>query len=149
MASRAAIERVLRAYPRVFFACHVRHVPDPRAGRMLTARQREVLDHLSDRHGMGMRQLAAHMGVTASTMSITVDRLVQRGFVVRAIGAEDRRRVELRLTPAGLRVRGPQEVLDASLVGEMLDRLGAEEREQALRGLEMLASAAAALTTRA
>jgi DNA-binding MarR family transcriptional regulator len=96
---------------------------------------------------MGVRQLAAHMGVTASTMSITVDRLVQRGYVIRAVGAEDRRRVELRLTPAGLRVRGPQEVLDAALVGDMIDLLGPQERERALFGLELLASAAARLTS--
>jgi DNA-binding MarR family transcriptional regulator len=136
------VHRVLRAYPQVFFACHVRHVPDPRVQRLLTARQREVIDHLSDVHGIGMRQLAAHMGVTASTMSITVDRLVQRGYVVRAVDAGDRRRVELRLTQAGVRLRGAQEVLDSSRVAEMLERMPPEEQDEAVRGLERLAAAA-------
>jgi DNA-binding MarR family transcriptional regulator len=142
MTSRA-VERVMRAYPQVFFACHVRHLPDPRTRRMLTARQREVLEHLSDVRGMNLRQLAWHTGVTASTMSITIDRLVQRGFVVRAVDAADRRRVELRLTAAGVRIRGAQEVLDAGRVATMLAGLAPHTREAAVRGLEQLAGAAA------
>jgi DNA-binding MarR family transcriptional regulator len=138
----SAAERVLRAYPQIFFACHVRHIPDPRTKRLLTSRQREVLDHLSDDHSMGMRQLAAHMGVTSSTMSITIDRLVQRGYVVRDVANDDRRRVELRLTQAGVRLRGAQEVLDAARVSEMLERLSPSDADDALRGLETLADAA-------
>jgi len=145
MSRQRSVQRVLRAYPQVYFACHVRHIPDPRTKRLLTSRQREVLDHLSDAHGIGMRQLAAHMGVTPSTMSITVDRLVQRGYVVRAVDANDRRRVELRLTQAGVRLRGAQEVLDASRVGLMLQHLAPEVMEDALRGLELLARAAGSM----
>ena len=75
-------------------------------------------------------------------MSLTVDRLVRGGHVVREKDPEDRRRVCLRLTPAGLRIKNMQKVLDPERVHAMLAELSPEDREAGLRGLEVLASAA-------
>jgi DNA-binding MarR family transcriptional regulator len=82
------------------------------------------------------------MGVTAATMSLTVDRLEKKGYVVRLRDIADRRRVHLRLTSAGVRVREASSVLDAPLVEAMVARLSDEERDAAVRGLELLARAA-------
>src|SRR6476620_6012648 len=71
------VQTVLRCYPRIYFACHTRHVRDPRSGNLLSVHQASVLDHLDDVEPTGLRDLATHMGVTASTMSLTVDRLVR------------------------------------------------------------------------
>ncbi|MGQ0703634.1 MAG: MarR family winged helix-turn-helix transcriptional regulator [Gemmatimonadales bacterium] len=147
MTTARAVAQLLRDYPEIFFACHVRHVPDPGIRRQLTARQREVLDHLSDEHGMTVRQLAGHAGVSPSTMSIMVDRLVARGLVARREDPADRRRVELRLTPKGLRLRGKQEVLDRTRVRRLLAELTASERKHALDGLGLLARAARRVMT--
>jgi DNA-binding MarR family transcriptional regulator len=75
-------------------------------------------------------------------MSLTVDRLERGGYVRRARSTEDRRRVDLRLTPAGLRIKQQQKVLEPELISAMLRRLGDRPRAQALKGLELLASAA-------
>jgi DNA-binding MarR family transcriptional regulator len=82
------------------------------------------------------------MGVTASTMSITVDRLVRGGYVVRERAEDDRRRLDLRLTPAGVGIKRQKKVLEPELVAAVLARLSDRRRAQALRGLELLAGAA-------
>jgi DNA-binding MarR family transcriptional regulator len=135
-------EIVLRCYPRIYFACHRRHVRDDKTKAVLSAHQASVLDHLDDVEGTNLLDLARHMGVTASTMSLMVDRLERGGHVNRQRSKEDRRRVVLRLTPAGLRIKRQQKVLEPKLVEAMLARLDENAREQALRGLEVLADAA-------
>lgn len=141
-ATRTAVEDVMALYPRIFFACHTRHVRDETTDTRLTAHQASILDHLDEVHPVGLGELAEHMGVTASTMSIHIDRLAGFGYVDRARDPEDGRRVELRLTDDGARVRDAKTVLDADRVERLLGRLGEAERRDAVRGLELLASAA-------
>lgn len=138
----AAVRRLLEAYPKIFFACHVRHVRDPETGKELSAHQASILDHLDDRQPTSLMVLARHMGVTASTMSLTVDRLVRSGHLLREKDAADARRVCLRLTADGLRIKSMQKVLDPECVHDLLARLSPEDREAGLRGLELLARAA-------
>ncbi len=136
------VRRLLELYPRIFFACHTRHVRDPHSRTRLSAHQASILDHLDDVEPTSLTGLARHMGVTASTMSLGVDRLVRHGYVVRARDPDDGRRVLLRLTTAGERIKEVQSVLEPDRVKAMLDRLSADEQTQALRGLGLLARAA-------
>lgn len=135
-------ERLLRDYPRIFFACHARHVRDPESGRDLSRNQASILSHLDEVEPTSVSELAEHMGVTVSTMSLSVKRLVRQGYVVRARSPEDRRVVELRLSDSGVRVREAARVLEPRLVEELLGQLAPEEREAALQALERLAEAA-------
>jgi DNA-binding MarR family transcriptional regulator len=143
--SQPEVETVLRCYPQIYFACHKRHVRDPQTQEVLSGHQASVLDHLDDVHPTPLFDLARHMGVTASTMSLTIDRLVRGGYVVRERSSEDRRRLDLRLTPAGLRIKKQQKVLEPELVASVLSRLDERKRKQALRGLELLAEASRAM----
>jgi DNA-binding MarR family transcriptional regulator len=136
------VRRLLEHYPRIFFACHQRHRRDPQTGRRLSAHQASILDHLDEVEPTGLLELARHMGVTPGTMSIAVERLVRRGFVRRSPDARDGRRVCLRLTPAGVRVKEASSVLEPARVRGMLAQLPKEEREAALAGLALLARAA-------
>jgi DNA-binding MarR family transcriptional regulator len=136
------VARVLAAYPRIYFACHRRHVYDAEERRLVSAHQASILDHLDAVESTVLSDLANHMGVTASTMSLAVDRLERNGYVTRERDAADGRRVRIRLTDAGVRVRQANSVLDPALVAEMLDQLPAAQRREALRGLELLARAA-------
>jgi DNA-binding MarR family transcriptional regulator len=88
--------------------------------------------------------LAGHMGVTAATMSISIDRLERKGYVVRLKDAKDRRRVHVRLTTAGVRVREASSVLDPARVEALVARLNDDERTRAIEGLGLLARAAEA-----
>jgi DNA-binding MarR family transcriptional regulator len=138
-------ETVLRCYPQIYFACHRRHVRDEQTEAVLSAHQASVLDHLDDVDATSVVALARHMGVTASTMSLTVDRLERGGYVTRTRSEGDRRRVNLLLTPAGVRIKRQQKVLEPDLVEAMLQRLDEGTRAEALRGLELLAAASSEL----
>jgi DNA-binding MarR family transcriptional regulator len=138
------VAAVFRDYPRIFLSCHREHVRDPKSGTLLSGNQVSILDHLDPMHATSLNGLAKHMGVTASTMSIAVDRLVKLGYVVRELDEADRRRVRLRLTDAGVRVCAESSVLEPELVREMLDHLSPAERREALKGLALLARAALA-----
>jgi DNA-binding MarR family transcriptional regulator len=139
---RDDVRSLMRWYPRIFFACHTRHVRDPGSARVLSAHQASILDHLDDQDGVTLGWLASHMGVTPGTMSVHVDRLVEKGYVRKGRDKEDGRRVLLRITGAGLRVREAKSVLDEARVREMLKGLEPAVRERALDGLRVLAEAA-------
>ncbi len=135
-------QRLLDAYPRIFLACHVRHVRDPKTNRVLTGNQVEILDHLAATGAIGLNPLARHMGVRAATMSVSIDRLVGLGYVARVESSTDRRKVELSLTGQGRRIVEEHSVLDPERIDGLLEELSQQEREEALAGLERLAGAA-------
>jgi DNA-binding MarR family transcriptional regulator len=139
---RAAVETVLECYPAIFFACHRKHVRDEKSHCALSAHQASVLDHLDAVQPTHLHELAGHMGITPSSMSLMVDRLEKGGFIRRARDPHDARRVNLRLTAAGLRIQEQQKVLDPQLVEAMLRRLPSDQRNAALAGLRTLAQAA-------
>lgn len=136
------VMRLLTSYPKIFFACHVRHVRDPESENVLTARQASILDHLDPDEPLSLNGLARHMGVTPATMCVAVDRLERQGYLSRVRAGDDRRRVLLRLTPAGLKLRESQSVLEPERVRGLLAMLSPEEADRALAGLEQLGEAA-------
>lgn len=137
--------RLLDLYPRIFFACHERHVRDPKTQRLVSEHQASILAHLDEVHAMSLSKLAAHMGVTAGTMSVAVTRLVRLGYVRRRRDRIDTRRILLTLTGAGVRLRDAQSVLAPHRVRGLLALLTAPERREALHGLGLLARAAGSL----
>ncbi len=136
------VDQLMEFYPRIFFACHTRHVRDDNSGKTLSAHQASILDHLDEIEPTGLNDLAGHMGVTPSTMCLTVDRLVRDGYVKRGPDPRDGRRVALRITKSGAKIRDKKTVLDRDLVRGMLSRLEPAVRIEALRGLGILAQAA-------
>lgn len=145
MALQREIEAVLDNYPRIYFACHLRHVRDEATGQKLSAHQASLLDHLDPVDGTSVLELARHMAVSPPTMSLALDRLAQRGYLRRAKDERDGRRVLVFLTPAGEAIKRQRKVLEPELVGALLDRLDKQQRQQALAGLRLLGQAAAAL----
>ena len=137
-----AVDSILRDYPRIYFACHRRHTRDPLTDDLVSEKQSQILDHLDEVQSLSLGTLAEHMGVTAGTMSIGIDRLVKRGYVTRVPDAVDRRRVHLRLTAAGARVCEAHSVLDPELIDAMVASLAPDDRDRALAGLTLLSKAA-------
>jgi DNA-binding MarR family transcriptional regulator len=133
------VRRLQVAYPAIFLACHRQHVREDGGGHSVTERQASVLDHLDERRPTTLSKLAEHMGVSRSTMSITVWRLVRGGYVTRRKSLQDGRSVALTLTRSGARVRDENAVLNPELVRQILRKMRADEAEVALRGIECLA----------
>lgn len=70
--------------------------------RQLTAPQFRVLELLRRAPGQSLAAVAEHLGVRSATASFMVGRLVRQGLVRRARHAQERRRVVLTLTDAGM-----------------------------------------------
>ena len=133
------VRRLQNAYPAIFLACHQRHLREDGRGNTLTERQASVLDHLDMKTPTTLSKLAEHMGVSRSTMSITVSRLVRGGYIARKKNVEDTRSVELTLTREGVNVREENALLNPERVREIFRKMKPDEVETALRGIESLA----------
>lgn len=136
------LSRILEAYPVVHHACRRRQVRDRASGRTVSAHQATILGHLDRSTGLTLGQLAAHMGVTPATMSLLASRLTHASLIRRERDPEDGRRVLLRLTPQGLRIRSEHSLLDPERVRRVLDQLNPAERSLGAEGLTALARAA-------
>ena len=101
-----------------------------------------MLSHLDREIALSPRLLASHLGVTASTLSAVISRLLRLGYITSTPNNQDKRKRELRLTAAGAEASASTSVLDAQRVQFMLGKLKADERKEALRGLALLARAA-------
>jgi MarR family transcriptional regulator, organic hydroperoxide resistance regulator len=144
----AQTRRLLDAYPAIFLACHRRHVREDERGKAITEHQASVLDHLDAARPTTLSKLAEHMGVSRSTMSITVARLVRDGYIARRRDPNDSRCVGLTLTRVGLRIKEQNTILDPDLLRDMFRLIPAEELETALQGIERLAKSARVLLQR-
>ncbi len=82
------------AYPTIYLACHREHVHADEQGNRITEHQASVLDHLDIVRPTTPSRLAEHMGVSRSTMSSTVSRLVHTGLLVRKRARNDGRHAD-------------------------------------------------------
>src|SRR5690348_7458142 len=97
------MHRLLQSYPKIYLACHTRHLRDDETGRTLSPRLGSILDHLDVQPPLTLSTLAKHLDVTESTVSIQIGKLAGAGYVRRIRDSQDRRRVIVRLTSAGKR----------------------------------------------
>ena len=102
----------------------------------LSAAQLFVLERLAEGPVGSMAELAGRTLTDASSVSVVVQRLTERGLVLRATATDDARRTTLRLSAAGRRLlqgapRSPQADLIAAI-----EQLAAGERKELERLLE-------------
>lgn len=67
----------------------------------MTVAQAATLEVLADSDGLRLGELGRRLGIAPSTLSRNLDRLVERGFVVRGPDPEDRRALRAELTNDG------------------------------------------------
>jgi DNA-binding MarR family transcriptional regulator len=144
----ADYEILLDALARIQHACRPRFAQDPEGGVRISAHQGRVLAFLDQGDPTMVGELAEHLGVTPSTMSLTLKRLEEAGYVRRDRDPLDRRVTNVRLTEAGVRARDAQRELDPERLDRLLGLLGPEARPEALRALALLADGADRLLRR-
>lgn len=90
----------------------------------LTIEHWRVLSVLLADPGQPMSTLAEAAALPAASLTRHVDKLVERGLVVRRIHPDDRRRIVTALSPVGIavaeRVRTEERQIEAVLLGELL-----------------------------
>lgn len=138
----AQVDAVLAAYPALHAAWRRRAVREEASGRRLSNHLAGILDHLDGAEPVTAGDLAQRLGVTPATVSIQLNRLVRLRLVTRQRDESDGRRVLLRLTEGGARLRSRRSLLDPDRVRAALERLDGPEREAAITGLRALVRAA-------
>ncbi len=107
------------------------------------SRQELIAVRLLGYHGrLTMTELAEEAGVAAATMTGIVDRLVGRGLVKRQRRRNDRRVVEVSLTPSGGEAFVDCVEIHMRLAREMLQALDAGEQEAMLATLRKITGVA-------
>ena len=92
----------------------------------LTQKQCAVLELIAANPQVSQIDMAAALGMDRATMMALVDRLDDRGLVLRTASARDRRRQELSLTGGGKALLREAAVRIAVHEKSFVDRLGAE-----------------------
>ena len=91
----------------------------------LSLEQWRVMSALADEPGLPMSTLATTAVLPNASLTRHVDKLVERGLVVRRIHPEDRRRVVTALSPVGTtvaqRLRAEEHRIEAALAIELGD----------------------------
>lgn len=103
--------------------------------------QLRALTILREMDVANLAQLAEGMGVTVSTTSRLVDRLVAAGMVDRRRAVHSRREIALTLTEHGQATLDRYDQLRLEGMHTLLDRLPADERAQVLDAFTLIASA--------
>jgi DNA-binding MarR family transcriptional regulator len=113
----------------------------------LSAAQLFVLQKLAESDATSINELAARTLTHQSSVSVVVQKLVDRGLVMRSAAESDARRMNLSLTPAGRRLIGRSPLATQNSLIAAIERCSAKQRRQLAGLLETLASDAAGDTT--
>jgi DNA-binding MarR family transcriptional regulator len=107
----------------------------------LTYAQAQVLFYVAQHPGCPMGQVAKTFNVTLSAITQIVDRLVQKQFLTRGSNPTDRRVYILEFTTAGKALVQELEKLQVEVLGPVLQRLSARDRDRLIKGLEKFVEA--------
>lgn len=115
----------------------------------LTYAQSQILFYVAERPGCHMGDVGKAFAVTLPAVTHIVDRLEEKGFVVRGDDPVDRRVYVLELTAAGRTLANELHALQLRGVEPVLAKMSAGDRRRLMEGLEALVEAANAVTGRA
>ena len=134
------VEPVFNALRRIVHTLHgAARETERRLG--VTGAQLFVLTQLGNTPSLSINALAERTMTHQNTVSVVVRRLVQRKLVKKVRAADDARRVELTLTPAGVALlREAPEVMQVRLA-RAIGELAPADREALGRGLHQLVRA--------
>jgi len=113
----------------------------------VSAAQCHGLEFLAESGGATLGGFAAALFLEKSSASRMIDGLVRKGYVRRDPHPEDRRSLQLRLTPEGAALA---ETLERDMLSErrlVLEGFGAEERETIIAAVQKLADQAVGCCT--
>jgi DNA-binding MarR family transcriptional regulator len=137
----ARIDRVVASYELLMHRVASWHAPDLMEVAV-TMSQAKVLYLIAASEGMRMSELAVRLGVSISTTSGLVDRLVDHGLIARHDDPADRRQVVVTITPTGSAHLERFRELNAAQMRRLLARLGDAELDVVERATFLLAAAA-------
>ncbi|ODS38468.1 MAG: hypothetical protein A7316_07885 [Candidatus Altiarchaeales archaeon WOR_SM1_86-2] len=107
----------------------------------LTKLELLALSAICNREELIMRQLAEHLGVSMSTATVVIDKLVEKGLVGRERNHGDRRVVKVKLTEKGEKIAVSFQRQKAGIIKQVMGLLSQEEQENFILILEKISGA--------
>jgi len=98
-------------------------------GSDLTPNQMHAIEIIGHEKSLRMKELADKLGVTTGTLTVTVDRLEQKGLIERQPHETDRRSYRVILTTAGKKHFAKHHEFHVNLTEEIVSALTPEELE--------------------
>ena len=144
----AAVDEVILGYESLMQRLAESHAPEF-LEIAITMPQAKVLYLLGAAGDLHMSDLVLRLGVSLSTVSGLVDRIVDQGLAHRREDPVDRRQVVVGLTPAGAAFLDRFRELNARQMRELLERVRDDDLQLVRRALAVLGDAAARLTSSA
>jgi DNA-binding MarR family transcriptional regulator len=145
LSSADPIERAIAGYTQLvelLSASRTPEFPDPQ----VTMAQMRVLMVLAAVGEARMSDLAQQVGISPSTLSSLVDRLVEGGLANRLDDPRDRRSVLVALAPAGSRMLDQFSELGSEALRALLEQLDAKGIVTVNKAIELLVAAARRLS---
>jgi MarR family transcriptional regulator, temperature-dependent positive regulator of motility len=103
------------------------------AGHDLTPVQFAALDAVHSNPGLDQARIAALIAYDKATIGGVIDRLEQKGLIIRSISVRDRRAREVSLTNEGHRTYSTVLPIVSAMQNEILAALNKEEQSEFLR----------------
>lgn len=107
----------------------------------ITMTQCHAIVETGRRQKISVNELAELLNLDKSTVSRTVEQLVNQGILIREPDSNDRRYVALRLTDQGEKLFKSIEQRMEKYFTEILDSISEEKQEQVIESLQLLAEA--------
>lgn len=107
----------------------------------VTLAQCHALVEIGDQGSLSLMDLAGKLGLDKSTLSRTVNNLVGQGYCLRQENPEDRRYVQIALTPDGVQMYEKVKRGMERFYTDLYRAIPEEERAQALRSAQLLLQA--------
>ncbi len=101
-----------------------------------------ILMLVAHNRGVNQKRLGNELDISPPNMAVTIDRMVERGWVERVRGTEDRRAQHIHLTPAGRALAAQAQGISAAMETEKLAVLSPAERALLIELLRKLYGAA-------
>lgn len=98
--------------------------------------QIKAIAAFQDKNCFSMKELANNIGVKLSNMTMMIDSLVKDGMVERDRDESDRRKVMVRLTPQGRKIRNKFLAQRRKVAKSIFASLSDKDRDELLKSLE-------------
>jgi DNA-binding MarR family transcriptional regulator len=142
---RELAERFAARFRAVYLTFHRRDGPQSQ----LAGASRAVLEHLAMAGPLTVGEAAAHLSRAQSVVSEIVSHLEDQGLLERESDPADRRRTMIWLTQDGHdALRRDREVLGLDLLASAFARMGADEADALIAGMQALVDTAARQDTK-
>jgi len=98
--------------------------------------QIKAITAFRDKNCFSMKELANNIGVNLSNMTMMIDSLIKEGFAKRERDESDRRKVMVRLTPKGRKIRAKFLAQRRKAAKSIFTNLNDQDKDELLKSLD-------------